>query len=144
MEQVLERLEGFTVLALPSAAEDKKPPTPTSLDRWTAVLQRLRAMQAEGLSLQAMADCLSDAHPLTFGNFEALLARAKTILNRYSHLWATNTYEMQIIGRDDYQYVFKCVEEKLQRIDEEKQERRRARRSRRPSDSPSDGHGDGR
>ena len=86
---------------------------------------------------------LHDAHPLTFGDFEALLARAKTILNRYSRLWAANTYETQIIGHDDYQYVFKCVEEKLQRIEEANQKRRRARRSRRPSDSSSDGHGDG-
>jgi hypothetical protein len=56
MEQVLERLEGSTMSALSSTAEDKKPTSPTSLGQRTAVLQQLHAMQAEGLSLQAMAN----------------------------------------------------------------------------------------
>jgi hypothetical protein len=86
---------------------------------------------------------IHDDHPLNFGDFEALLARAKTILNRYSSLFAANTYATQIIGYDDYQYIFRCIEEKLQRTEEERQETRRARRSRRPPASPSDRGGDG-
>jgi hypothetical protein len=58
-------------------------------------------------------------HPLTFGDFEALLARAKTILNRCSSLFVANSYATQIIGYDDYQYIFRCIEEKLQRTEEE-------------------------
>jgi hypothetical protein len=58
-------------------------------------------------------------HPLTFGDFEMLLARAKTILNRYSSLFTANTYSTQITGHDDYQYIFKCVKEKLQLNEEE-------------------------
>jgi hypothetical protein len=56
---------------------------------------------------------LYDAHPLTFGDVEALLTRAKTILNRYSSLWTASTYAAQIIGHDGYQFIFKCVEKKL-------------------------------
>ncbi|MDP9144028.1 MAG: hypothetical protein M3N43_04930, partial [Actinomycetota bacterium] len=59
-----------------------------------------------------------DAYPLTVGNFEALLARAKAILNRYSSLFMAMTYEMQISGHDDYQCIFTCVEEKIQRNEE--------------------------
>lgn len=55
-----------------------------------------------------------DARPLNSGNFEALLARAKTIFNRYNRLWAANTYDTQIIGHDDYQFIFECVEEKIE------------------------------
>lgn len=29
------------------------------------------------------------------------------------------TYETQVIGHDDYQFIFKCVEEKIQRDGEE-------------------------
>jgi AbiU2 len=54
-----------------------------------------------------------DAYPLTFGDFEALLARTKAILNRYSRLFAAMTYETQIIGHDDYQCILKCVEEMI-------------------------------
>jgi AbiU2 len=60
-----------------------------------------------------------DAYPLTFGDFEVLLARAKAILNWYSSLFAAITYATQIIGHDDYQFIFKCVEEKIQRDEEE-------------------------
>jgi hypothetical protein len=60
-----------------------------------------------------------DAYPLTFGDFETLTARAKTILNRYSSLFTAVTYEMQVTGHDDYQVIFKAVEEKIQRDEEE-------------------------
>jgi hypothetical protein len=56
MEQVLERLERSTAApALSSTVDDKKPRG----EQRAAVLQRLRAMQAEGLSLQAIADRLN-------------------------------------------------------------------------------------
>jgi hypothetical protein len=84
-----------------------------------------------------------DEYPLTIGDFETLLARAKAILNRYSSLFAANTYTTQIIGYDDYQYIFRCIEETLQRTEAEHRETCRARRSRHPPGSPSDSHGDG-
>ena len=60
-----------------------------------------------------------DAYPLTVGDFEALLGRAKAILNRYSSLFTAITYETQIISHDDYRFIFKGVEEKIQRDEEE-------------------------
>jgi HEPN superfamily AbiU2-like protein len=74
---------------------------------------------------------INDDHPLTFGDVDTLLDRAKTILNRYSSLFAANSYSTQIVGHDDYQYIFKCVDEKIQRIEEKIEENRRARRKRR-------------
>jgi Recombinase len=59
MEQVLERLErsehSTVAPALPSTAEDKKPQG----EQRAALLQGLRAMQSEGLSLQAIAHQLN-------------------------------------------------------------------------------------
>ena len=56
---------------------------------------------------------IGDEHPLTFGDVDGLLERAIKILNRYSGLFAANTYSIQVIGHDDYEYIFKCVEEKV-------------------------------
>jgi hypothetical protein len=58
-------------------------------------------------------------YPFTFGDFESLLARAKTILDRYSSLLKARINSMQIIGHDDYTFIFKSVEEKIKRMDEE-------------------------
>jgi hypothetical protein len=57
---------------------------------------------------------IHDDYPLVFGDFEALLDRAKAILNRYSSLFGATTYSTQMVGRDDFQYIFKCVEKRLQ------------------------------
>jgi hypothetical protein len=60
-----------------------------------------------------------DDYPFTIGDFETLLARAKDILNRYSNLWIARTNSTQIIGHDDYLFIFKSVEEKIQHMDQE-------------------------
>ena len=57
---------------------------------------------------------IGDKYPLTYGDVETLLKRATTILNRYSNLFSANTYSTQMIGHDDFNYIIKCVEEKVQ------------------------------
>lgn len=51
---------------------------------------------------------------LTFEDIRTLLERAKTILNRYSYLFAASTYSTKVVGHDDFEYIFKCVEEKVE------------------------------
>lgn len=51
---------------------------------------------------------------LTFDDIRTLLERAKTIVNRYSYLFAASTYSTKVIGHDDFEYIFKCVEEKVE------------------------------
>ncbi len=60
-----------------------------------------------------------EAFPLPIADFEKLLCRATEILNRYSSLFRATTYSMQIIGQDDFQFIIKYVEEKVQRMDVE-------------------------
>jgi hypothetical protein len=109
----------------------------------TLIIHRNSHVAHTGAKNIIAARSTHDGHPLTFGDFETLLARAKAILNRYSSLFAANTYATQIIGHDDYQYIFRCIEEKLQRTEEEHRETRWARGGRPPPGSPSDHHGDG-
>ena len=57
---------------------------------------------------------VGDRHGLTFDDLDTLLERAKTILNRYSYLFAASVYSTKVVGHDDYEYIFKCVEEKVE------------------------------
>lgn len=57
---------------------------------------------------------ISDNHALMFEDVNTLLERAITILNRYSYLFSASTYSTQVVGHDDYEYIFKCVEEKVE------------------------------
>lgn len=57
---------------------------------------------------------VSGTHGLTFDDLRALLDRAKTILNRYSYLFAASSYSTKVIGHDDFKYIFQCVEEKVE------------------------------
>ena len=63
-----------------------------------------------------LARDVSDSHALTFDDLRTLLERAKTIVNRYSHLFAASVYSTTVVGRDDYEYIFKSVEEKVELV----------------------------
>lgn len=62
---------------------------------------------------------VGDSHPLTFDDVEALLERSIGLLNKYSQLFASNTYSTQIIGHDDYKYVIESVDDAVRRSREE-------------------------
>ena len=51
---------------------------------------------------------------LTFDDLKELLGRAKSILNRYSYLFAASVYSTEVVGNDDYKYIFKSVVEKVE------------------------------
>jgi hypothetical protein len=51
---------------------------------------------------------------LTFDDIHTLLERAKTIVNRYSYMFAASVYSTKVVGHDDFEYIFKCVEEKVE------------------------------
>jgi AbiU2 len=46
---------------------------------------------------------------LSVPDIEALLTRARSLLNRYSHLFAAEIHSVSMIGRDDYEYIFTAV-----------------------------------
>jgi len=50
-------------------------------------------------------------------DIEELLARARKLLNRYSQLFSAEVHSVNMIGRDDYEYVFKAVAKAVARWD---------------------------
>jgi len=50
---------------------------------------------------------------LTFDDIRTLLERAKTIVNKYSYMFSASFYSTKVVGRDDFNYIFKCVAEKV-------------------------------
>lgn len=65
----------------------------------------------------AKGKTLADVYPLTFGDYEELLNRAISILNKYSRLFDASTYSSKIIGSDDFQHIFKCISAHLKSLD---------------------------
>ncbi len=46
---------------------------------------------------------------LSVSDVEALLVRARTVLNRYSNLFAAKIFSVKMIGGDDYEFLFSTV-----------------------------------
>ena len=65
---------------------------------------------------------INDKNPLPFADLGILLARAKEILNRYSSLFSASTYSTQIIGHDDFKYIFECVENTVLELQKKREE----------------------
>jgi hypothetical protein len=67
---------------------------------------------------------LAEDYPLTIKDVEELLVEGMRLINRYSGLFQASTYSTNMIGRDDFQFVLKSIQEHLalieQRIEEER------------------------
>jgi hypothetical protein len=48
-------------------------------------------------------------------DFETLLLRARTVLNRYCQLFAAQAYSVGMIGRDDFKFIFSSVVSAVER-----------------------------
>jgi hypothetical protein len=55
-----------------------------------------------------------EKYGLTFDELRTLLERAKTILNRYSYLFDASVYSTTVVGHDDFDYIFKSIQEKVE------------------------------
>lgn len=61
----------------------------------------------------ASGKSLANTQPLTFEDFEVLLERAISILNRYSLFFEASSYSTYQIGADDFRFIFESVTTKL-------------------------------
>lgn len=106
------------------AADSKKPDVATLADDITLcsindpIVKRLTVYRSNRIAHRNAKALLSpedigERFGLTFDDIRTLLERAKTIVNRYSYLFAASTYSTKVIGHDDFEYIFKCVEEKV-------------------------------
>jgi len=62
---------------------------------------------------------LSQELAIPIDDFEDLLLRARTILNRYSGLFIATSHSVQMVGHDDYRYIFTCVQSAVERSRDE-------------------------
>ena len=75
----------------------------------TLIVHRGNAIAHRNAKNTAKGKSISETHPLTWEDFEVLLARALEILNKYSRLFEASTYSTRPIGANDFRYIFECV-----------------------------------
>ena len=75
----------------------------------TLIVHRGNALVHRNAKNTAKGTSVSETHPLSWEDFEVLLARAIEVLNKYSRLFEASTYSTRPIGADDFRYIFECV-----------------------------------
>lgn len=73
-----------------------------TVHRGNSIAHRNAKNTASGISI-------SETHPLSWEDFELLLARAIEVINKYSNLFEASTYSTKAIGANDFRYIFECV-----------------------------------
>ncbi|MQR00980.1 AbiU2 domain-containing protein [Glaciimonas soli] len=81
----------------------------------TLVVHRSSTMAHRNARNTARATSIADTYPLSWDDFETLLRRAHDILNRYSVLFEASSYSTNAIGDQDYEYIFQCVNEAVEK-----------------------------
>jgi hypothetical protein len=123
-ESFRERLKDNPYVAS-LAADSKKPDVATlsedislcsSSDSVVKKLTKFRSNRIAHRNAKALLspEDLGERFGLTFDDIRTLLERAKTIVNRYSYLFSASFYSTKVIGHDDFEYIFKCVEDKVE------------------------------
>ena len=109
-----------------SLAEDPRKPDSVILNEDIAacstndpIVKKLTIYRSNRIAHQSARFLLSsldkdEKYGLTFEELRALLERAKTILNRYSYLFSASVYSTTVVGHDDFDYIFKSVQEKVE------------------------------
>lgn len=123
-ESFRERLTGNPYVA--SLAQDSQKPDAKVLETDIAscssvnpIVKKLTVYRSSRIAHRNAKALLSpsdigERFGLTFDDIRTLLERAKTIVNQYSYMFAASIYSTKVIGHDDFEYIFKCVEEKVE------------------------------
>lgn len=119
-----ERLKDNPYVA--SLAEDPRKPDPAVLAEDIAacssndpIVKKLTIYRSNRIAHRSAKFLLSslekdERYGLTFEELRTLLERAKAILNRYCYLFSASVYSTTAVGHDDFDYLFKCVQEKVE------------------------------
>lgn len=80
------------------------------------LVKRLVGLRGSAVAHTSYKLSASDVPPptnlaLSNDEFQLLLERARGILNKYSQLFSATAYSVNMIGRDDYKFIFKAVEQ---------------------------------
>jgi len=109
-----------------SLADSVRAPDPVQLERDITLcstrddlVRRLVIHRNNAVAHLSRTRSLSQAPPskgeqITNEEFEDLLSRANEILNRYSGLFQAEHFSTQIVGHDDYETVFRWIQERVE------------------------------
>jgi hypothetical protein len=102
-------------------------------DQLVSRLIRLRHNASVHVSARSVAEGIDPfhKHALRPEEYDELLTRGKTIVNRYSTLFSASTYSDQLVGADDYVFVLRAVRGHIDELGREAE-----------GVVPSGGHGD--
>jgi len=127
VEAFKERLAGNPFVG--SLAESFEPPEPALLKAdildcsstdplvRRLVVHRSASVAHRSAKRTIKGSTLPESLMISVEDIESLLARARKILNRYSQLFSAEIHSINMIGRDDYEYIFKTVAEAVARWD---------------------------
>lgn len=77
------------------------------------IVYRGNVLAHRNAKMAAAGKALSEEHSISIEGYKTLLFRAQDILNRYSVLFKAQSYSFQIIGHNDYRFVFEAILEKI-------------------------------
>lgn len=84
------------------------------------LVKKLMAHRNNAVAHRSAKRALSNKAPpldraLSVEDIEALLDRARTVLNRYCQLFSAEAYSVSMIGRDDFKFIFSSVVSAVER-----------------------------
>lgn len=80
------------------------------------IVNRMNVLAHRNAKSTATGVSISETHPLSHEDFEELLSRSRTMLNRYSQLFEASVYSIKPIGADDFRYIFECVSSSVENL----------------------------
>jgi hypothetical protein len=83
-----------------------------TVHRGNAIAHRNAKKTASGISI-------SETYPLSWDDFELLLARAIEVINKYSILFEASSYSTKPVGAKDFRYIFECVNSAIEQSRQE-------------------------
>jgi hypothetical protein len=108
------RIPDFAFLEKDIALCSKDDPLVKTLTvhRGNAIAHRNAKKAASGISI-------SETYPLSWDDFELLLARAIEVINKYSILFEASSYSTKPVGAKDFRYIFECVNSAIEQSRQE-------------------------
>jgi hypothetical protein len=78
------------------------------------LVYRNSAVSHKALKIGLSGATKNQREAITWQDVDTLLERATTIINRYSMLFNAEQYSTVMFGDDDFEYIFKCVQAKVE------------------------------
>lgn len=81
------------------------------------VVHRGAAVAHRSAKRAVRGNTLPESRVISAKDIDSLLARARALLNRYSRLFSAEAHSINMIGHDDYEYIFRTVAAAVTRWD---------------------------